>query len=61
MTEAEALYGTWLKMKPLEKLRLKVDKPIEPSYERVEHRGVTILLSVLPDQICKDVIASRFY
>ncbi|CAK9061145.1 unnamed protein product [Durusdinium trenchii] len=57
--EAEALYETWLKLKPLERLRLKVDRPLHPSYERVEHRGVTILLGVLPDQVRRDVIASR--
>ena len=57
--EAEALYETWLKLKPLERLRLKVERPVNPSFERVEHRGVTILLGVLPDQVRKDVIASR--
>ena len=57
--EAEALYETWLKLKPLERLRLKVERPMDPSFERVEHRGVTILLGVLPDQVRKDVIASR--
>ena len=57
--EAEALYETWLKLKPLELLRLKVERPLDPSFERVEHRGVTILLGVLPDQVRKDVIASR--
>ena len=29
--EAEALYETWLKLKPLERLRLKVDRPLHPS------------------------------
>ena len=57
--DAEALHETWLKLKPLERLRLKVDRPLHPSYERVEHRGVTILLGVLPDQVRRDVIASR--
>ena len=57
--EAGALYETWLKLKPLERLRLKVERPVDPSFERVEHRGVTILLGVLPDQVRKDVIASR--
>ena len=57
---AQQLYEQWLAATPLERLRLKPKEvTVDPLHQRVEQRGVSLLLSVLPDQLRRDVISAR--
>ena len=56
---AQNLYEKWLVSTPLEKLRLKPVVNVMPNYQRVEQRGVSMLLATLPDQIRRDIVAGR--
>ena len=57
---AQQLYEQWLVATPLERLRLKPKEvTVDPLHQRVEQRGVSLLLSVLPDQLRRDVISAR--
>ena len=56
---AQSLYEKWLVSTPLEKLRLKPVINVATPYQRVEQRGVSMLLATLPDQIRRDIVAGR--
>ena len=56
---AQHLYEQWLSSTPLEKLRLKPVVTVSQAFQRVEQRGVSMLLGVLPEPIRRDIIANR--
>ena len=58
--EVEELYALWLQASPLQRLRLRPQEGnIPPALHRVEMKGVTMLLQVLPEVVKKDIVASR--
>ena len=58
--EVETLYSVWLQASPLQRLRLRpAEGTIAPVLQRVEMKGVNMLLQVLPESIKRDVVASR--
>ena len=60
LSAARELYEQWLVATPLERLRLRPkDVTVDPLYQRVEQRGVSLLLGILPEQLRRDVISSR--
>ena len=60
MEEVEALYTVWLQASPLQRLRLRpAEGTFAPILQRVEMKGVNMLLQVLPENIKRDVVASR--
>ena len=58
--EVEDLYARWLQASPLQRLRLRPQEGTIPQQLlRVEMKGVTMLLQVLPEPVKKDIVASR--
>ena len=50
-------YARWLAMSPLERLRSKPEIVAEPALQRIDQRGVGVLLGALPDQIRQDLVS----
>ena len=60
LTIAQRYYELWRVASPLEHLRLKVEThPEAEKLPRTEQRAVTMLLAAVPEQIRRDVVASR--
>ena len=60
MGEVEDLYAIWLQASPLQRLRLRpAENGVNPAFQRIEMKGVNMLLQVLPEGIKKDVVSSR--
>ena len=58
--EVEDLYTRWLQASPLQRLRLRPQEGTIPQQlYRVEMKGVTMLLQILPEPVKKDIVASR--
>ena len=58
--EVEDLYNQWLQASPLQRLRLRPQEgTIPPPLSRVEMKGVTMLLQILPEAVKRDIVASR--
>ena len=58
--EVEELYTAWLRATPLQRLRLRpAQNTIAPHHQRIEMKGVTMLLQVLPESVKKDIVAAR--
>ena len=59
MGEVEDLYAIWLQASPLQRLRLRpAENGVNPALQRIEMKGVNMLLQVLPEGI-KKVVSSR--
>ena len=56
---AEDFYGRWLESTPLERLRLKPQVQVDPGYMRLEQRGISMLLGILPEALRRDVVGAR--
>eukprot|EP00435_Cladocopium_sp_Y103_P035100 s3371_g9.t1 len=56
---AEGFYTTWLEASPLERLRLKPMVEVDPVFNRLEQRGISMLLAILPEGLRRDVVGSR--
>ena len=60
VTQAETAYNQWLVASPLEKLRLKPSMAGAGWYkDRVEQRGLSMLLASVPESIRKELVSSR--
>lgn len=59
LNEAVALYGRWLQAGPLQRLRMRPNVGVAPAYQRLEQRGITMLLTALPEQLRNDIVAAR--
>ena len=60
LTIAQRYYELWRVATPLEHLRLKVEThPEAEKLPRTEQRAVTMLLAAVPEQIRRDVVATR--
>ena len=60
MEEVETLYSVWLQASPLQRLRLRpAEGTLAPPLQRIEMKGVNMLLQILPENIKRDVVASR--
>eukprot|EP00435_Cladocopium_sp_Y103_P055529 s2061_g18.t1 len=58
--QVEVLYAKWLVASPVERLRLRPNEcPLPAEYQRVEQRGVSMLLNACPDMVKKDLVATR--
>ena len=55
----EAVYASWLTATPLQRLRLKPHGEVAMQNQRIEHRGISMLLAAIPEPLRKDLIASR--
>eukprot|EP00435_Cladocopium_sp_Y103_P000144 s1479_g1.t1 len=56
----EALYERWLIATPVERLCLRPGDALMPAeFQRVEQRGVSMLLAAAPDQVKRDLVASK--
>jgi hypothetical protein len=56
---AEEFYGRWLESTPLERLRLKPTVEVGPGYQRLEQRGISMLLGILPEALRRDIVGAR--
>ena len=56
---AEEFYGRWLESTPLERLRLKPTVEVGPGYQRLEQRGISMLLGILPGALRRDIVGAR--
>ena len=56
---AEDFYGRWLEPTPLERLRLKPTVEVDPVYMRLEQRGISMLLRILPEAVRRDIVGAR--
>lgn len=56
---AQEHYARWLTMSPLERLRAKPAVVVEPALQRIEQRGIAMLLGALPDQLRRDLVSGR--
>ena len=56
---AQEHYARWLTMSPLERLRAKPVVVVEPALQRIEQRGIAMLLGALPDQLRRDLVSGR--
>eukprot|EP00435_Cladocopium_sp_Y103_P057062 s2541_g19.t1 len=56
---AEDFYNRWLDSSPLERLRLKPLVDVDPVFNRLEQRGISMLLAILPEGLRRDVVVSR--
>ena len=56
---AQDHYARWLTMSPLERLRAKPVVVVEPALQRIEQRGIAMLLGALPDQLRRDLVSGR--
>ena len=56
---AEDFYGRWLESTPLERLRHKPAVEIDPGYTRLEQRGISMLLGILPEALRRDIVGAR--
>ena len=57
---AEAFYERWLVAGPVDRLRLRPGDVLLPvDFQRVEQRGVSMLLAACPEMIKRDLVASR--
>ena len=59
LTIAQDHYARWLTMSPLERLRAKPVVVVEPALQRIEQRGIAMLLGALPDQLRRDLVSGR--
>ena len=60
LREVEELYAQWLQASPLQRLRLRPQEGTVPAaLHRVEMKGVTMLLQVLPETVKRDIVANR--
>jgi hypothetical protein len=60
MASAQRYYELWRVASPLERLRLKVETdPEAKKFARTEQRAVTMSLAAVPEQIRRDVVATR--
>lgn len=56
----EAFYERWLVAGPVDRLRLRPGDVLLPvDFQRVEQRGVSMLLAASPEMIKRDLVASR--
>ena len=56
----EAFYERWLVAGPVDRLRLRPGDVLLPvDFQRVEQRGVSMLLAACPEMIKRDLVASR--
>ena len=59
LAAARRLYEQWLVATPLDRLRLRpAETRVDPLHLRVEQRGVAMLISVLPEQLRRDIISA---
>ena len=56
---AQEHYARWLTMTPLDRLRAKPVVVVEPALQRIEQRGIAMLLGALPDQLRRDLVSGR--
>ena len=61
LRSAQETYGRWLTATPLERLRLRpmLDHALQTRFQRLESRGVTMLLAAMPEELKKEIVASR--
>ena len=59
LAAANGVYMSWLGASPLQRLRMKPMVEVGSQYQRVEQRGIAMLLAVLPEQLRRDVVGSR--
>ena len=58
--EVETLYGVWLQASPLQRLRLRPAEGAVPArLQRIEMKGVNMLLQILPEGIKRDIVSGR--
>eukprot|EP00435_Cladocopium_sp_Y103_P011570 s102_g3.t1 len=58
--QVELLYERWLVSTPVERLRLRpVEGDIPGEFQRVEQRGVSMLLAAAPEPVKRDLVATR--
>eukprot|EP00435_Cladocopium_sp_Y103_P057305 s319_g19.t1 len=58
--QVELLYERWLVSTPVERLRLRpVEGDIPGEFQRVEQRGVSMLLAAAPETVKRDLVATR--
>ena len=56
----ELYYALWLQASPLQRLRLRPQEGTTPAaLHRVEMKGATMLLQVLPETVKRDIVANR--
>ena len=56
---AQEHYSRWLRLSPLERLRSKPQVEVDPAFQRIEQRGIAMLLGALPDQLRRDLVSGR--
>ena len=56
---AQECYARWLTLSPLERLRAKPEIVVATAFQRIEQRGVAMLLAALPDQLRRDLVSAR--
>ena len=56
---AQEHYTQWLTLTPLERIRKRPEVVAAPAFQRIEQRGIAMLLGALPDGIRRDLISGR--
>ena len=60
LQQVEEHYERWLVSGPVDRLRLRPgDAQLPAEFQRVEQRGVSMLLAASPEMIKRDLVASR--
>ena len=59
LTSAEETYSMWLRSTPINRLRLKPQVTLAKEHERIEQRGVSMLLAAICEPLRRDLIADR--